>query len=61
MRKTYIQPLEDGIEENMLKWVVNIRLPYTYKDEVTADWKAQVEPVGIKIDDMDLISHIAFR
>ena len=47
------------IDENMLKWVVNIRLPYTYKDEVTADWKAQVEPVGIKIDNMDL--HKSYR
>lgn len=47
------------VDENMLKWVVNIRLPFTYKDEVTADWKAQVEPVGIKIDDMNL--HKSYR
>ena len=47
------------IDESMLKWVVNIRLPFTYKDEVTADWKAQVESVGIKIVDMDL--HKSYR
>lgn len=42
------------LDEKGLKWVVNIRLPYTYKDQVTADFRAQVEPVGISIDDMDI-------
>ncbi|HJC66333.1 MAG TPA: Sapep family Mn(2+)-dependent dipeptidase [Candidatus Enterocloster excrementigallinarum] len=47
------------LNENGLKWVVNIRLPYTYKDQVTDDFKAQVEPVGIVIDDMDI--HRTYR
>ena len=36
---------EDGVD-----WVVNIRFPYTYKDEVTADLAAQLEPYGIRVD-----------
>lgn len=47
------------LDEQGLKWVVNIRLPYTYKDQVTGDFRAQVEPVGIVIDDMDI--HRTYR
>lgn len=47
------------LDEKGLKWVVNIRLPYTYKDQVTDDFKAVVEPVGIVIDDMDI--HRTYR
>ena len=47
------------LDEQGLHWVVNIRLPYTYKDQVTADFRAQVEPVGITIDDVD--AHHTYR
>lgn len=47
------------LNETGLKWVVNIRLPYTYKDQVTEDFRAQVEPEGIVIDDMDI--HRTYR
>jgi succinyl-diaminopimelate desuccinylase len=47
------------LDEKGLKWVVNIRLPYTYKDQVTDDFRAQVEPLGIVIDDMDI--HHTYR
>lgn len=43
-----------SLDEKGLKWIVNIRLPHTYKDQVTEDFKAQVEPVGITVDSMDV-------
>ena len=47
------------LTESGLHWVVKIRLPYTYKDQVTADFRAQVEPAGIVIDEVD--AHPTYR
>lgn len=42
------------LDEKGLTWVVNIRFPYTYKDEVTEDFKAQMEPMGVVFDVCDI-------
>lgn len=47
------------LDEKGLKWVVNIRYPYTYKEQVTADFKAQVTPAGIVITEVD--AHNTYR
>lgn len=42
-----------NLDENGLTWIVNIRLPYTYRKEVGADWRAVIEPNGIIIEEAD--------
>lgn len=47
------------LNEEGLKWVVNIRYPYTYKDQVTDDFVKQVQPYGIIVDNVD--AHPTYR
>ena len=47
------------VHEDRLEWVVNIRYPYTYKDQVTADFTAQVAPAGMVMDKVD--AHNTYR
>ena len=42
------------LDEKGLSWIVNIRLPYTYKDQVSDDFRAQVEPAGNRIENLDV-------
>lgn len=48
------------LDEKGIKWVVNIRFPYTYKDQVTEDFRAQIEAAGIILDNIDIHSTYRF-